>query len=347
MNSSFLFEDKPHLIRGRKTKKEALKSSTMGAKEKAKEKEREKAQKDMEKDTDSDGDFRFDIPSAIDMEPDTTTTVEFFTTDRRTESGDAAHFMSQHEEPIAEFLAQTTTATATTTTSITTTTTGASTAPKASLESSDDAANQVEVRKHVVMVGVSTTEISETKDQQEITSHVTAKSELLRKRIADLKEAGLENLENGHGKPIAPTNKVTSTGAWLSKVRPSSDPAAQLQHAAIKVLSKADIELEAASAAAVAVAAKAQQEAAAAAEMDSNNMDVAALEDELLSAFNATPPTSSSSPMPPGLSLSITHGRIISLVTTFLTLALPGRHREFLGSHNCSLLTRVSASYGS
>ena len=42
MNSSFLFEDKPHLIRGRKTKKEALKSSTMGAKEKAKEKEREK-----------------------------------------------------------------------------------------------------------------------------------------------------------------------------------------------------------------------------------------------------------------------------------------------------------------
>ena len=342
MNSSFLFEDKPHLIRGRKTKKEALKSSTMGAKEKAK----EKAQKDMEKDTDSDGDFRFDIPSAIDMEPDTTTTVEFFTTDRRTESGDAAHFMSQHEEPIAEFLAQTTTATATTTTSITTTT-SASTAPKASLESSDDAANQVEVRKHVVMVGVSTTEISETKDQQEITSHVTAKSELLRKRIADLKEAGLENLENGHGKPIAPTNKVTSTGAWLSKVRPSSDPAAQLQHAAIKVLSKADIELEAASAAAVAVAAKAQQEAAAAAEMDSNNMDVAALEDELLSAFNATPPTSSSSPMPPGLSLSITHGRIISLVTTFLTLALPGRHREFLGSHNCSLLTRVSASYGS
>jgi hypothetical protein len=325
MNSSFLFEDKPHLIRGRKTKKEALKSSTMGAKEKAKEKEREKAQKDMEKDTDSDGDFRFDIPSAIDMEPETTTTVEFFTTDRRTESGDAAHFMSQHEEPIAEFLAQTTTATATTTTS-TTTTTNANTVPKPSLESSDDAANQVEVRKHVVMVGVSTTEIIETKDQQEITSHVTAKSELLRKRIADLKEAGLENLENGHGKPIAPTNKITSTGAWLSKVRPSSDPAAQLQHAAIKVLSKADIELEAASAAAVAVAAKAQQESAA--EMDSNNMDVAALEDELLSAFNATPPTSSSSPMPPGLSLSITHGRI-SLVTTSLTLALPGRHREF------------------
>lgn len=324
MNSSFLFEDKPHLIRGRKTKKEALKSSTMGAKEKAKEKEREKAQKDMEKDTDSDGDFRFDIPSAIDMEPDTTTTVEFFTTDRRTESGDAAHFMSQHEEPIAEFLAQTTTATATTTTS--TTTTIANTAPKPSLDSSDDAANQVEVRKHVVMVGVSTTEISETKDQQEITSHVTAKSELLRKRIADLKEAGLENLENGHGKPIAPTNKITSTGAWLSKVRPSSDPAAQLQHAAIKVLSKADIELEAASAAAVAAAAKAQQEAAA--EMDSNNMDVAALEDELLSAFNATPPTSSSSPMPPGLSLSITHGRI-SLATTFLTVAIPCRHPEF------------------
>ena len=324
MNSSFLFEDKPHLIRGRKTKKEAPKSSTMGAKEKAKEKEREKAHKDMEKDTDSDGDFRFDIPSAIDMEPDTTTTVEFFTTDRRTESGDAAHFMSQHEEPIAEFLAQTTTATSTITTS--TATANANTAPKPSLESTDDAANQVEVRKHVVMMGVSTIEISETKDQQEITNHVTAKSELLRKRIADLKEAGLENLENGHGKPIAPTNKITSTGAWLSKVRPSSDPAAQLQHAAIKVLSKADIELEAASAAAVAVAAKAQQEAAV--EMDSNNMDVAALEDELLSAFNATPPTSSSSPMPPGSSLSITHGRI-SLATTFLTLALPDRHREF------------------
>lgn len=302
MNSSFLFEDKPHLIRGRKTKKEVPKSSTMGAKEKAR--EREKA-KDMEKDTDSDGDFRFDIPSAIDMEPETTTTVEFFTTDRRAESGDAAHFISQHEEPITEFLAHTTTTTASTTT--TATTTNANIAPKPSLQVSDDAANQVEVRKHVVMVGVSATENSEPKDQQEITSHVTAKSELLRKRIADLKEAGLENLENGHAKPIAPTNKITSTGAWLSKVRPSSDPAAQLQHAAIKVLSKADIELEAASAAAVAAAAKAQQEAAT--EMDSNNMDVAALEDELLSAFNASPPTSSSSPMPPGLSLPIIHGR--------------------------------------
>ena len=67
----------------------------------------------MEKDTDSDGKLRFDIPSAIDMEPDTTTTVNFFTTDRRTENGDAAHFMSQHEEPIVEFLAQTTTATST------------------------------------------------------------------------------------------------------------------------------------------------------------------------------------------------------------------------------------------